>query len=152
MDPAPFDLDDASSRPSSPIPPDLVRVYSAEVKVGNVYYIKYITRPDSPDSWLLARARTHGGDKVTFGLVWGVGSMNRWSPLLDRLNVRLAEIDSDISDGSIAPRHHLYVPRPLPARTLAPKLAPSGLTQRKTRRRSSRRSSRSKRRPLKSRK
>jgi hypothetical protein len=134
MESAPFDLDDMGIRPSSPIPPDLVRVYSAEVKVGKVYYIKYITRPDSPDSWLLARARIHGGDKVTFGLVWGVGSMNRWSPLMDRLNVRLAEIDSDISDGSIAPRHHLYVPRDIPTRNLAPKSAPRGLNQRKARR------------------
>ena len=149
MDSAPFDLDDASSRPISPIPPDLVRVYSAGVEVDKVYYVKYITRPDSPVSWFLARVRVKGGEQVTFGLVWGVGSENRWIPLLDRLNVRLAEIDSDISDGSIAPRHHLYVPRPLPARTLAPKLAPRGLNQRKTRR--SRRSSR-KRRPLKSRK
>ena len=145
MESAPFDLDDMGIRPSSPIPLDLVRVYSAEVKVGKVYYIKYITRPDSPDSWLLARVRTHGDDKITFGLVWGVGSMNRWSPFMDRLNVRLAEIDSDISDGSIAPRHHLYVPRALPARTLAPKLAPRGLNQRKTRRRN-RKSSR--KRPL----
>jgi hypothetical protein len=143
MDSAPFDLDDASARPISPIPPDLVRMYSAGVEVGKVYYVKYITRPDSPASWFLARVRVKGGEQVTFGLVWGVGSANRWIPLLDRLNVRLAEIDSDISDGSIAPRHHLYVPRPLPARTLAPKLAPRGLNQRKTRR--------SRKRPLKSR-
>jgi len=152
MDSSPFDLDATSLRPTSPIPipSELVRVYSAEVEVGKVYYLKFIYGPDRFE-WLLSQVSDNTGPgQVMFGRVWHFGSMNRWSPSLDSLNLTPADIDTDIPDGTREVRYHLYGPitaappvlAPLPARNLPPKPAPSGLSQRKTRRNNSRSRSR----------
>ena len=141
MELAPFDLSATGSRPIAPIPPDLERVYFADVKVNKVYYIKLFFDPHY-SIWLLAEV-TAKGDRVVFDSSWSFLPTGVWTPFVNR-DVTPAQIDTDITAESGGHRYHFYAPKaaplpaPLPARNLPPKPAPSGLSQRKTRRNNSR--------------
>jgi len=139
MNSSPFDLTDIGVRPTTPIPPDLVRVFFADVTADKVYYVKYITHPGTFE-WLLVKV-TSKGDRITFGPVWNLASMGYWRPLGTTMNATPAQIDTDIPDGSLASRYHFfYAPESNSTRNLAPKPAPRDLHQRKARRISSRKS------------
>ena len=143
MDSSPFDLTNIGVRPTTPIPPDLVRVSFADVTADKVYYVNYITHPGTFER-LLAKV-TSKGDQVTFGPVWSLGSMGYWRPLGTIMTAAPAQIDTDIPAESLAVRYHFYAPRHIPTRNLAPKPAPRGVNQRKASRSRSRSRSRTNR-------